>query len=509
MKFLRIVLLLAAGTASLIHAEVSPVVFVQAALGYQGATTDASLGLQAEGSAFVVDLEGLGFLNEGCRSPAGTEDLVLLTNEHVVRSANELQVTFLDVGGNGETREISCPATVIETDPRADLALLTVSAETLAARSLDPAAVSRLKLWMGNPADLAQGTEVVALGNPVDFRQSATQGVISAPQQSVEGERLRLVQTDAAINPGNSGGPLVKEETGEVVGINTLTGDGAENIGFALPAHRAVVFLRQVLCGGGPRHAWTNLVVVPVDERIRSALRLPEQRGAVVVRKVEALAPGKNPLEEMDVIFSVKGTRQPEAGGGVQRIPIGAGGIPLSEALFDLEPGTEAEFEIVSPGKRRVLRVPLLALDLGRMGPQDFVEFQGAMFEDLTVDVRMEYDAAGPGVLLGALRPGSPAAEADFRPWEVLQSVWIRDGETFYQVETPDLAAFSREAPNLQRVLDGAGVRPVLLGFRIFNLETGRYGFHFLRSGWTNQGVGLKNSATGSGLKEPGQGESR
>ena len=144
----------------------------------------------------------------------------ILTNNHVVDGASQLQVTFSD----GST----APATVVNTNPTQDIATIHVS---VASASLHP-------LTMGNSNNVLIGDSVYAIGSPFGHAESMAAGIISGlnrtdPQSGLHG----LIQTDARINPGNSGGPLLNT-LGQVVGINVAIQSpiqGSVGVGFAIP----------------------------------------------------------------------------------------------------------------------------------------------------------------------------------------------------------------------------------------------------------------------------------
>jgi serine protease Do len=159
---------------------------------------------------------------------------LVITNHHVIANATEITVTFED----GETAE----ASVLGSDADLDLAVLSVPTG------------DRPAIEVGTSSSLQLGETVVALGYPLGLGITATAGIVSGLDRSIDVtgpngvEHLDgLLQTDAAINSGNSGGPLI-DSSGALVGINTAgaSAASAENIGFAIAIDRALPLIREV-----------------------------------------------------------------------------------------------------------------------------------------------------------------------------------------------------------------------------------------------------------------------
>jgi serine protease DegS len=172
----------------------------------------------------------------------------LLTNEHVIRGADEIQVLLQD-GREGL-------ASLIGADPETDLAVLKLDLPNL--KSIDSA----------NPAEARVGDIVLAIGNPYGFGNSVSQGIISATGRY--GLNLstyeNFIQTDAAINPGNSGGALI-DVNGKLLGINTAiysASGNATGIGLAIPVTLAMRTLQDILEYGQPVRGWLGVEARPV-----------------------------------------------------------------------------------------------------------------------------------------------------------------------------------------------------------------------------------------------------
>lgn len=168
------------------------------------------------------------------------EELLIVTNNHVVADSTSLSVQFVD--------EQTCEAQVKGTDADSDLAVIAVDRESLSEETKQAIRIATL----GDSDELKVGEPAIAIGNALGYGQSVTTGVISAVnrQDSVNerGESLFLIQTDAAINPGNSGGALLNVY-GEVVGINSskIAGSMVEGMGYAIPISTAKPIIEELM----------------------------------------------------------------------------------------------------------------------------------------------------------------------------------------------------------------------------------------------------------------------
>ena len=168
------------------------------------------------------------------------QELLIVTNNHVVDSTEQLYVQFIDV----ETVE----AQVKGTDASADLAVVAVKLDTIANSTKQEICIAR----MGDSDSLKIGEPAIAIGNALGYGQSVTTGVISALNRKIESsnseEGTSLIQTDAAINPGNSGGALLNMR-GEVIGINSnkIGGSSIEGMGYAIPISTARPIIEDLM----------------------------------------------------------------------------------------------------------------------------------------------------------------------------------------------------------------------------------------------------------------------
>jgi serine protease Do len=233
-----------------------------------------------------------------------TEDGYVITNEHVIRNAEEIKITLPD------GRQFD--AKVAGSNAVYDIAVLKVDA-----KGLRPAA-------MGDSDDLVVGEWAVAIGNPFGFllndpSPSVTAGVISALRRDVKSESVGggtgiykdMIQTDAAINPGNSGGPLVNGR-GEVVGVNTFIftrGGGSLGMGFAIPVNSAKRVVREIIKYGAVRGVWIGISVQDVTPYLAQQLGVSDTRGVIVVKLEDDSPADKAGVKVGDIIRKVQGER--------------------------------------------------------------------------------------------------------------------------------------------------------------------------------------------------------
>ncbi|HZZ89144.1 MAG TPA: Do family serine endopeptidase [Caulobacteraceae bacterium] len=221
-------------------------------------------------------------------------DGVILTNHHVIASAQEIKVVTAD------RRE--WPATVLLDDPRADLAVLKIDThgERLPAISID------------DTGEVQVGDLVLAIGDPFGVGQTVTNGIVSALSRSDTGANSfsSFIQTDAAINPGNSGGPLVDMD-GDLIGVNTaiLSGSGTSSgVGFAIPAALAKQVVTTAL--GGAHEVvrpWLGLRPQAITGDLAKSLGLGSPQGVLAADLWPNGPAAQAGIARGDVIVSVNG----------------------------------------------------------------------------------------------------------------------------------------------------------------------------------------------------------
>ncbi|MDW3118191.1 MAG: Do family serine endopeptidase [Roseovarius pacificus] len=218
-----------------------------------------------------------------------SEDGFVVTNNHVIESADEIIVEFFS------GKEL--PAEVIGTDPKTDIALLKVETDTaLPFVSFGDSDTARVGDW------------VMAMGNPLGQGFSVSAGIVSARNRALSGTYDDYIQTDAAINRGNSGGPLFNMDA-QVIGVNTAIlspNGGSIGIGFSMASNVVTRVVDQLKQYGETRRGWLGVRIQDVTDDVAEAMELDEVRGALVTDVPEGPA-AEAGMKAGDVILSFDG----------------------------------------------------------------------------------------------------------------------------------------------------------------------------------------------------------
>lgn len=217
---------------------------------------------------------------------------LIVTNNHVIKDADEIKVTLHN--------ETILPAEVIGSDDKTDLAVLKVD--------LSDQKVS--EVTFGDSDELRVGDWVIAIGNPFGLGGTVTAGIVSARQRNINaGPYDDFIQTDASINRGNSGGPMFNVQ-GDLIGINTAIfspSGGSVGIGFAIPSALAEPIIRQLVEFGHTRRGWLGVRIQTVTDEIAESLGLAKAAGALVA-DVTATGPAeKAGIQTGDIILAFDG----------------------------------------------------------------------------------------------------------------------------------------------------------------------------------------------------------
>ncbi|MEY4016261.1 MAG: hypothetical protein RLZZ189_58 [Pseudomonadota bacterium] len=213
----------------------------------------------------------------------------ILTNNHVVEGAQEIEVTLSD------SRRTT--AKVIGTDPDTDLAVLRITLDRLPV------------IAMGNSDTAQVGDKVLAIGNPFGVGQTVTGGIISALGRNQLGINTfeNFIQTDAAINPGNSGGALV-DVNGSLLGINTAIysrSGGNMGIGFAIPVNTARQVLEGLVRDGQVTRGWIGVEPVELNSDLAETFGIKQTEGVIVTGVLQNGPAFQAGLKPGDVLLTV------------------------------------------------------------------------------------------------------------------------------------------------------------------------------------------------------------
>ncbi|MBT6960566.1 MAG: Do family serine endopeptidase, partial [Rhodospirillaceae bacterium] len=334
------------------------------------------------GSGFIVDADGL-----------------VVTNHHVIRGADEIEVTL----DSGEV----LPAIVRGVDRRTDLALLEVETEApLPYVSFGDSDHARVGDW------------VIAIGNPFGLGGTTTSGIVSARGRDINnGPYVDYIQIDASINRGNSGGPLFND-MGQVIGINTAIfspNGGSVGIGFAIPASVAQGVVEQLREDGHVARAWLGVEIQPVTPEIAESLSLDDAHGALISRIAPESPAAQSDLRTGDVIIGLNG-RQVK---NTRQLPRMVAKTPAEEkvTVSVLRNGETLEIDAILkpiPESQQAMKPSAPNPNTGRLG------LRLSLLDDKARDV-LGYE--GDGVLIQEVMPASPAARQGLRAGDIILKV--------------------------------------------------------------------------------------
>jgi serine protease Do len=374
----------------------------------------------AGGSGFIISPDGY-----------------IVTNNHVIEGASKVQVHWgADENGTGGH---TSDAKIIGRDPATDIALLKIDA----GQSLP-------SVPLGDSDRIRKGDWAIAVGNPFQFENTLTVGVISAKGRTLGlGDTTRsfenFIQTDAAINFGNSGGPLMNIN-GEVVGINTaIRGGGAQGLGFATPINTAKRLLPQLKQGKVTR-GYLGMGILDLSEDARAGFDLPPDTRGALVQTVE---PDK-----------------PAAKAGIQPgdIIIEADGRPISSnrALIDyisyLPVGSKINLTVLRNGKRQTLTATTIERTLeadaegATKAPEEAAPARnklGMSVQELTQTTRQQYGIADTvtGVVVTGVKEVSPAGDV------------LNEGDVISEVQGIKVATLAQFRAAIDRLKGGQTAR--------------------------------------------------
>ncbi len=326
-------------------------------------------------------------------------DGYILTNNHVVNNASEIQVALND------GRQFT--AKVVGSDPKTDVALIRIKADNLPA------------LTLADSDKIEVGDVVLAIGNPFGIGQTVTKGIVSAKDRTTSGDMDEdFIQTDAAINPGNSGGALVDTE-GRVVGINSaiLTHSGGnQGIGFAVPSNLCRWVMDSLVKSGRVERGFLGVMIQNLTPDLATAFKLDRTTGALVGDVTPDSPADKAGLKSGDVITQLNGQ------------PI-EGASQLKLRVAESTPGSKVQVAVNRNGEAKTFDVTLGNLPENKVAKTDEQSgntkteaLAGVGVADLDQNARAELGipAQVQGAVITEVAPDSAAYHAGLRPGDVI-----------------------------------------------------------------------------------------
>jgi serine protease Do len=330
-----------------------------------------------------------------------TTDGTILTNNHVVDGATDIQVYLSD------NRQFA--AKLVGTDPKTDVAVIKIQASSLPT------------LPIGDSSKMQVGDVVLAIGDPFGIGKTATAGIVSATGRGGLGiENYEdFIQTDASINPGNSGGALINLH-GSLIGINTaiLSGQGGGNqgIGFAIPINLARNVMNQLVEHGKVTRGYLGVHIQDVTPALAKQFGLT-QGGGVLIGDVSGDTPAaKAGLKSGDVVTELNGE------------PVSAAN-QLQVQISQMAPGTSVKMKVWRDGKSQDVTVTLGELpekaEAAEPGQNSEGVLEGVDVQNLTSDIAQQLNlpVTVKGVVVTQVDPSSAAAAAGLDRGMVIQEV--------------------------------------------------------------------------------------
>ncbi|MBQ7905507.1 MAG: DegQ family serine endoprotease [Spirochaetaceae bacterium] len=320
----------------------------------------------------------------------------VLTNEHVAGSADEISVKLYD------SREFTCK--LVGKDERKDIALLSFE-------SKDEIPVASL----GDSDKVQSGDICFAMGTPLGYFGSVTQGIVSATGRdgSGIGNISDFIQTDAAINQGNSGGPLVNIY-GEIIGINTWIASqsgGSQGLGFAIPINNVKKAISDFISDGKVTYGWMGVSLTALDKDYEKALGIDGKKGAFVAQIFLNSPAAKGGIQAGDFIIALNGKNVKDVD-------------QLVRDVGDLRVGETADFTVIRGGKEIHVSVKIEGRDDSVVTDNSKL-WPGFMAHPITEEIRkeMKLDNSVKGVVVTNVQAKSPAAALRIQNGDIITAV--------------------------------------------------------------------------------------
>ncbi|HHO77002.1 MAG TPA: Do family serine endopeptidase [Deltaproteobacteria bacterium] len=328
-----------------------------------------------------------------------SRDGYVLTNNHVIREADEI---FVSLSDNEEYK-----AALVGKDDNTDIALIKIESD----RKDFPVSV------LGDSDMLEIGDWVFAIGNPFGFGHTLTQGIVSAKARVIgAGPYDSFIQTDAAINPGNSGGPLMNMD-GQVVGINTAIVSSGNGIGFAIPINMVKDILPELKDKGEVTRGWLGVAIQEVTPEIARAVGLDNPAGAMVTMIYSGDPADRAGVKPGDIILRINSQDIDDPHG-------------LTRYIGSLKPDSKVEIVVWRESRKLSLETRLkkrIEENIASLGqiPDESEEIKdrfGIVLKDLTPDVKRQFNLEDAGgILVIDIDPNGSAAKSRLEKMDIIK----------------------------------------------------------------------------------------
>lgn len=312
------------------------------------------------------------------------KDGYILTNNHVIKDADEIKVKLSD--------EREFKGKIIGVDPKTDLAVIKIDSNHLPV------------IKLGDSDKLQVGETVIAIGNPFGLSHTVTSGIVSATGRANVGiaDFEDFIQTDAAINPGNSGGALVNIR-GELVGINTAifsTTGGYQGIGFAIPSNMMKVVMDSLIKKGKVVRGWLGVTIQSLTPELVKQFNLKEEKGVLVGDVVEDSPAEKAGIERGDVIVEFDGKKVNDV-------------TNLRNMVANTLPNKEVAIKLIRGEKPKTVNVKIVEMpaEIQTLSKTFDNQLKGVHVQSLTPDIKKSLNVPRriTGVVITDIEDGSPS----------------------------------------------------------------------------------------------------
>jgi serine protease Do len=377
------------------------------------------------GSGFIIDAKG-----------------TILTNNHVVSKADEIEVTLVD----GRKYK----AEVIGVDERTDIAVIRIKAK---------GDLPFVKL--GSSKEMRPGDWVMAIGNPFGLENTVTVGVVSAKGRLIGGgPYAKFIQTDASINPGNSGGPLFNIR-GEVIGINTMIFAGGQGIGFAIPVDLAKTVLAELVEKGSVSRGWLGVAIQDITPDLAKSFGIKADEGALIAEVYSNSPAAKAGFKRGDVVVAWNGEKVTEP-------------YDLSLYVGQTKPNSSATATVVRDGKKQEVKVHVGKQDNGVKSssskspskPTGKADELGLVVRTISArdGRKLNVPSTFRGVIVARVEPGSVGEHAGVRVGDIILEI---DKKKIESIDKYHAAVKALKKGALTRLFIKRGSSSIYLAFKL------------------------------------------